>query len=136
MGGQIPTMAFASEDLPEPLAPTSARPAPAVRPKETLRTIKRLDPGGATVSFCTHRCLAGEGRVTAGADGEAIVQNVSLSLLTASRAETSCFQVPRTISIGASARPIMIEDAIMIPPLAWSATTSAAPRPRIADWRT
>ena len=47
-----------------------------------------------------------------------------------------CFQASSTISIGASARPIMIDDAIMMPPLACSPTTSAAPIPRTADCST
>ena len=67
--------------------------------------------------------------------GEDMRSKVSPKRLTASRADMRCFHVPRTISIGASARPIMIEDAIMMPPLAFSPMTSAAPTPRTVDWR-
>ena len=52
------------------------------------------------------------------------------------RAATSCFQVPSATSTGASARPIMIEDAIMMPPDALSETTRYAPMPSMPDCRT
>src|SRR5262252_9332115 len=113
----MPTSALASEDLPDPLAPSSAKPVPAESAKDTLRVTKRLDPGGTTARSCTHNCLLGHGKVMAGAGGAAVARKVPTKWLMACRAEMSCFQVPSTISIGARARPIMIEEAIMTPPL-------------------
>src|SRR5262245_8366444 len=128
-------MVLASDDFPEPLAPSKARPLPAGRENEISRAITRLEPGGTTATCWTQRLLAGERSVTAGAGGEGMPFSVVSRRLTASRAAMSCFQVPRTISIGASARPMMIDEAIMMPPLALSPTTRAAPTQRTADWR-
>src|SRR5262249_21021853 len=103
-------MVLASDDFPEPLAPSNARPLPAGSENEISRAITRLEPGGATATCWTQRWLAGERSVTAGGGGEDKPFSVSSSRLTASLAEMSCFQVPSTISIGASARPMMIDE--------------------------
>ena len=61
--------------------------------------------------------------MTGGAGGCAVALQMSRRRVRPWRAAASCFQVPSAISTGASARPIRIEDAIMMPPDALSATT-------------
>ena len=121
--GQIPTSAFDSEVLPDALAPSSASPMPAFRANETFRTIGLSAPGGATTKFCTVSSRLGRGSTTGGAFGAAVTLQISRRRVRPWRAATSCFQVPSATSTGASARPIMIDDAIMTPPDALSATT-------------
>ena len=61
--------------------------------------------------------------MTGGAGGGAVALQMSRKRARPCRAATSCFQLPSAISTGASARPIRIDDAIMMPPEALSATT-------------
>ena len=119
----MPTRAFDSEVLPDALAPSSASPMPAFSVKEMFWTIGLSVPGAATASSCTESSRQGRGSITGGAGGFAVALQMSRSRVMPWRAATSCFQLPSATSTGASARPIMIEEAIMMPPEALSATT-------------
>jgi hypothetical protein len=79
---------------------------------------------------------AGPGQRNRGAAGFAVTLQMSRRRAIPWRAATSCFQLPSAISTGASARPIIIDEAIMMPPEARSAITRYAPRPSIPDCNT
>jgi hypothetical protein len=89
----------------------------------TPDTIGMSNPGAATARFCTDNSRQGRGNMTGGAGGGAVALQMSRRRVRPWRAAASCFQVPSAISTGASARPIRIEDAIMMPPDALSAMT-------------
>src|SRR4029078_7899970 len=119
--------------LPEALAPRSASPIPALSENETLETIALVDPGAATDSSLTESSRHGRGNSTGGGGGAAVAMQISRRRAMPWRAAASCFHELSAISTGASARPIMIEEAIMTPPEALSATTSQAPIPNRPD---
>src|SRR5205085_11361220 len=123
VAGQMPTSAFDSDGLPEALAPSSANPMPGLSENETLDTIGVSVPGATTERSCTESSRHGRGNATGGAGGFAVTLQISRRRMIPCRAATSCFQLPKATSTGASARPIMIEEAIMMPPDALSATT-------------
>src|SRR5262245_54189237 len=105
-----------SELLPEPLGPITPSTSPAVRRKLTLVRIAVLGFGAATVTFSTERLPVGFGRsVTPRSAGKRA--RVSDKRLMLSRAATNPRQLAIAVSIGASARPIMIEAAIIAPAL-------------------
>ena len=80
-------------------------------------------PGAATARFCTDNSRKGRGSMTGGVGGGAVALDMLRKRARPCRAATSCFQLPSAISTGASARPIRIDDAIMMPPEALSAIT-------------
>jgi len=96
---------------------------PALSENEMFETIGLVAPGAVTASSCTDSSRQGRGSTTGGAGGAAVALQMSRRRVMPWRAATSCFQVPSAISTGASARPIMIDEAIMMPPEALSATT-------------
>src|SRR5262245_58762990 len=100
---------------------------PALSENEMFETIGLSAPGAATLSPCTSNSRHGRGRDTGGAGGLAVILQISRRRATPWRAATSCFQVLSATSTGASARPIMIDEAIMMPPEALSDTTRNAP---------
>ena len=120
----MPTSAFESEVLPDALAPSSASPVPAFSEKETFCTIGLSVPGAATAELL-HRTARGRAAAASPAARRPVPSTLQISRSRAMpwRAATSCFQLPSATSTGASARPIMIEEAIMMPPDALSATT-------------
>ena len=85
----------------------------------TMRSL----PGTVTVRSSTESIWRGRGSATAGAAGAAVAFKTARRRLIPWRAATSCFQLDSAISIGASARPIMIDEAIMMPPEACSMMT-------------
>ena len=123
LAGHIPTSALESEVLPDALAPSRASPVPALSEKLTFDTIGVSEPGAATLSSCTASSRQGRASATAGNGGFAVALHTSRNRAMPWRAATSCFQLPSATSTGANARPIMIDDAIMTPPEALSATT-------------
>ena len=75
------------------------------------------------VISCTESSRWGRRNATGGVGGFAVTLQISRRRPMPWRAAISCFQLPSATSTGASARPIMIDDAIMMPPDARSATT-------------
>ena len=110
--------------MPDALAPSSASPVPALSENETFDTIGMSDArrGDGEIPAPTIRGRDAAA-CTGGAGGCAVALQISRRRAMPWRAATSCFQLPSAISTGASARPIMIDDAIMMPPDALSATT-------------
>ena len=96
---------------------------PAESANDTSETIKCWVPGADTARLCTDKCCCGRGSRTGGVAGTAVACKIPRSRAMPWRAATSCFQVPKATSMGASARPITIEEAIMIPPEACSIRT-------------
>ena len=123
VAGQMPVRALTSDDLPAALAPSKARPMPAVSVKEMLERRVRSPPGTVTVRSSTDSFWCGRGSATASAAGAAVAFRTSRRRPMPWRAATSCFQLASATSIGASARPIMIDEAIMMPPEACSMMT-------------
>ena len=64
---RCPPAPLTSEVLPDALAPSNARPMPAVSEKETLETIGRSMPGAADGEILTESSRHGRGSATGGA---------------------------------------------------------------------
>ena len=91
--------------------------SPPRRPKDTCEMTVFCVPGHdhAEVSRPSGCGRAAAGRRPA-PRAAAVTSRTARRRLIPSRAATSCFQFASATSTGARARPIMIEDAIMIPP--------------------
>jgi hypothetical protein len=121
-GRQIPTSVRTSEVLPAPLGPMMPTASPALRAKRAPVTIGVVPPGAATVTCSTSRLRAGFGSAVAARRGAARV-SASDSRVIPWRAATKARQLAIAVSIGASARPIMIEAATIAPALSsWRST--------------
>src|ERR1700752_1461314 len=96
-----------NELLPEPLGPITPSTSPAERRKLTLARIAVVVFGAATVTFSTERLSEGFGRsVRPRSAGRR--PSVADRRLMLSRAAINPRQLAIAVSIGASARPIMI----------------------------
>src|SRR3979411_409916 len=114
--GQTPTMAFNKEDLPEAVGPTTPSAAPAFSENAMLRATMRVSPGGDTARPSLTISLRGAGSCR-GDGGSLVVAMSSDKRCQAWRAATKIFQFEIARSIGASARAVRIDPAMMIPPL-------------------
>ena len=113
-GRHTPTRARTSEVLPEPLGPIMPMTSPAASVKLTFPTIAVLPSGDMTATFSATRLRLGFGSaVRTGSVPTRVSTFVNLPRL--SRAATNPRQFAIAISIGASARAIMIDEAIMAP---------------------
>ncbi len=113
-GCHTPTSARTSEVLPEPLGPTIPRASPAFTAKLTLPRTAALPSGGMTVTFSATRSYCGFGSsILAGSTPTRVSACASFRRL--SRAVTNPRQLAIAVSIGANARAIMIDEAIMAP---------------------
>ena len=130
--GHTPTSVRASDVLPVPLGPITPSASPADSEKAMLATIGRAVPGATTTTCSTASSCAGGGSSVAGR-GTAVRVSAWLSRRMLSRACWKLRQLAIADSTGASARPIMIEAAIIAPALNSFLITRYAPRPRIAD---
>ena len=110
----MPTRARTSEVLPAPLGPMMPSASPVLSANRTLATTGFVPPGATTVTCSTSRLRAGCGSAVASRFGAARV-SVSDSRVMLWRAAMKARQLAMAVSIGASARPIMIEAAIMAP---------------------
>src|ERR1700741_5246845 len=72
-GGQTPTNARDSDDLPEALAPMRAKPIPAVSENDTFETMICSDPGAVTERSLTDSSCLGRGNATDGLCGSDVV---------------------------------------------------------------
>src|SRR3954468_9198033 len=105
--------------------------SPADRSKLTRDSVGALLPGGTTTTASTFNRPVGRGSaVRSCCCGMRL--NKSCRRRWAMRAPTNCFQVPIACSTGASARPIMMEPAMIRPGEICSWIASQAPPPRIA----
>ena len=113
-GGQMPTSTRTSDVLPDPLGPMTPSTSPAVSRKRTLPTIARWPSGGTTTTSSTskRRCGGGSSVRSRSAPTRAKTSDRRRML---SRAAMKPRQFAIAVSIGASARAIMIEAAIIAP---------------------
>src|SRR6266568_4734440 len=114
VGCQYPTSIRAREDLPDALGPITPRALPLCNLRDRSRTTGFSAPGGTTLAFSTTIVLCGGGNgIGSTCDGSAAKSRLSRSQLC--RAETQPRQWAIAISMGASARALRIEPAMMIP---------------------
>ena len=117
-------MTLASDDLPLPLGPISPVMEPGWSVKLTPRTTGTSAPGGTAVTFSASILPAGRGNSVPGPSSSP--PKFSSSALTrrqACLAPTNPRQAPMPCSIGASARPMMMEPAIIMPGVRSPAST-------------
>ncbi len=113
-GGHTPTSARTSEVLPEPLGPMMPIASPAIVVKLTLLTSSAPLCGDMTVRFSAPRLCCGLGSAVL-TGSVPIPANVRVNRPMLSRAATKVRQCTIAVSIGANARAIMMEQAIMAP---------------------
>ena len=138
-GDQTPTIRRARVLLPLPLGPMSPVLEPGSRVNCTRFKASIVVPGGAAVTPSTSSLPVGRGRLVAPPPraGGALVSRL-LSRRHAWRAETKPRHADIPSSIGASARPRMMEAAIIMPGEICCSSTSQAPMPRMPTctiWR-
>src|ERR1700758_3073676 len=114
LGAQYPTNIRASDDFPEALGPMTPRPFPLCNFRDKLSMTGFCAPGGTTVAFSTARTSLGGCNGTGSMSGGSVANN-RLSRSQLCRAEAQPLQWAIAISIGANARALRIELAMMIP---------------------
>ena len=131
-GCQTPANAFASVDFPDAEGPAIPIPLPGSSTNDTPRTAGTSDPGAPTTRFEASISARGAGSgVRTGSSG--VVLRSTASERRASSARWRIGHCPTAWSIGASARPSRIDDAMMIPGVTSARIASQASRPSIID---
>ena len=118
----MPSSALTSDDFPEALGPMMPSAWPASSVKLMPWTTVRFDPGGTTAILSADRFAAGFGNWrTSSVPGTSL--NRPLSRCQPWRAATNPFQLAIAVSAGASALPLMMELAMMMPAVACCSMT-------------
>ncbi len=122
LGSQTPTTRRASVLLPAALGPISPSDSPGSSAKDRPRRIGRSLARRPNTSRSTEIAPRGAGS-SRPSTAAGVAASSFDSRSQAPRSSTRVRQLPTSSSTGASARPRMIEEAIMIPGLAcWSTT--------------